>query len=115
MSSPDSTAQVYRHSRREALFVAGVWTVAMLWTVGYCYLFGYQHDEKSLAVQLGLTQPNLQRTPDIVLGFPDWIFFGIIVPWVISTIFTIWFGIKGMADDDLGVEAADEAEGHHGH
>jgi hypothetical protein len=115
MFDPEAAHRLFRNARREALVVAVVWAIMLVWTVGYCYLFGYQHDEKSLAVQLGLTQPNLQRTPDIVLGFPDWIFFGIIVPWVISTIFTIWFGIKGMADDDLGVEAADEAEGHHGH
>ena len=48
-------------------------------------------------------------------GFPTWVWYGIVLPWVGCTVFTILFGIYGMKDDDLGAEADDHPEAGHGH
>ena len=39
-----------------------------------------------------------------VLGFPDWVFWGIIVPWSVCVAFSFYFGATFMRDHDLGEE-----------
>jgi hypothetical protein len=45
----------------------GLWLAAMSYTVGYSVWRGYGRD---------------WETVTFVLGFPDWVFWGIITPWV---------------------------------
>lgn len=108
MPDPDAPRRLFRNAKREAFIVAIVWAITLVWSVGYCYLFGYQHDGNVDA------KP---RPPGIVLGFPDWIFWGIMLPWVLASAFTVWFGLWGMADDDLGADTheAEPKEGGEGH
>jgi hypothetical protein len=84
---------VYVSGRREALGVLVIWLAAMAYTVTYCYLHGYGRRVEDLT---------------FVLGFPDWVFWGIITPWLIclgvSWVFAFWF----MTDEQLGAEQ-DEA------
>ena len=49
----------------------GIWLVACVYTVGVCYRFGYGRDVATLTY---------------VLGFPDWIFWGVVVPWTVCTV-----------------------------
>jgi hypothetical protein len=79
-------------ARREALIVAGVWFVAMTYTVGYCAIFGYGNGERELR---------------LVFGFPDWVFWGIVTPWVCCVLFGIWFATFYMSDDEVneGIES----------
>ena len=93
---PPREQQLLRHARREGLLLMAVWLLALLWSVGYSRLFGYA------------------RNPDditLILGMPDWVFWGIAVPWVICVAFTVWFCFFFMADDDLGRDP-DEETGH---
>lgn len=48
-----------------------------------------------------------------VLGFPSWIFWGVVLPWWICTAFSLFFGAFIVRDEDLGLdpEAAAEAAG----
>ncbi|HXT57442.1 MAG TPA: DUF997 family protein [Pirellulales bacterium] len=86
-----------RNARREALVVLGVWLAAFVYTVGYCYAFGYGRDPDTLS---------------FVLGFPDWVFWGVVTPWSACTAISIWFALAFMSDDDLGPEPdGDEAGG----
>lgn len=86
--------------------MALVWFICMLWVVGYCYLRGYVHPGDSWLVQSGLA-----AGPDEVFatlwGIPRWIVFGILIPWLLASAFTIWFGMYGMPDDELGGERGD--------
>lgn len=68
-----------------------MWFVAMSYTVTYCYLFGYGRDAASLT---------------FVLWFPDWVFWGIVVPWVICVAGSLVFAFRIMGDEGLG-EAID--------
>ena len=79
--------QLLRHARREGLVILSAWAVALLWSVGVSYLFGYGRDARAI---------------DLVLGMPDWVFWGIAFPWGLCLLFSVWFCFVYMADDDLG-------------
>lgn len=75
-----------RSSRREALVAVAAWAIATAYSAGYCWVYGYGRPIESLT---------------FVLGFPDWIFWGLIVPWAACTVFSAWFGLFYMSDDPL--------------
>ena len=74
------------HSRREAFWILGTWVVFMIWTVGYSALFGYDISPEEL---------------NLILGIPSWAFWGVVLPWIGATLFSIYFSVKIMVDDDL--------------
>lgn len=78
---------VVTNGRREALLVFGVWVVATAWAVGVTAWFGYNREMKDIT---------------FVLGFPDWVFYAIVLPWWFWTVFAWWFGSQFMGDDALG-------------
>jgi hypothetical protein len=82
-------------SLREALIVSSIWFAAMVWSITVCWTMGY-----------GRTKDELK----LVFGFPDWIFWGIVVPWLTCTIVSWIFGAWFVRDGELGkdVEDADE-------
>lgn len=90
MSAP--SRPLVENARREALVVAVVWLGMMLYTTLYCWQNGN-----------GRTLENLTY----VWGFPDWIFWGVIVPWYGCLIFSIVFAYAFMQDTPLG-----DDEGH---
>ena len=83
---------VLRSSRREAALVLLVWVAACIYTVGYCYAFGYERDAATLTY---------------VLGFPDWVFWGIVTPWTVCTILCFVLSYFVIRDEDLGEEQAE--------
>ena len=83
---------VVRAARREASIALGVWLVTMLYTVTYCYFNGYGRSVDSLT---------------FVLWFPDWVFWGIVVPWGICILFSTVFALRIMGDESLGEEVGD--------
>jgi hypothetical protein len=81
-------------SRREAACFAVLWVATLGYTVGYCYTHGYDRQlDSSLD---GMT---------FVLGWPDWVFWGIILPWGVCTLLSIVFATFIMRDAPLGEEA----------
>lgn len=101
---PDDTGSleldpVFINSKREAWIILGLWGVMLLWAVPYCYMNGFQS---------GLEPEKVELT----LGLPSWVFWGIAFPWLIADVFTIWFCLFYMKEDDLGVahEGEDLAE-----
>ena len=86
---------VLKSSRREALCVFGVWLAALCYVVPYCYLNGYDRDLASLT---------------FVLGFPDWVFWGIVVPWAACLTVSFWFGATFIRDEDLGEELPEQED-----
>jgi Protein of unknown function (DUF997) len=75
------------NGRREALIVFATWICAMAYTIGYCLIHGY-----------GRKVEDLQY----VWGFPDWVFWGIVVPWAVCIAFSCVFASIWMRDEDLG-------------
>ena len=113
---------VYRNSRREATFILIVWGCAFIYTIVYCYLFGYQSHEPdptstgpSIAAALGPLE-SFDRTPETLtfpfgLGIPDWVFWGIAVPWLACIVASFGFGLFFFSEDDLGREPEDAQTG----
>ena len=64
-----------------------MWVIATAYSVGYSWLNGYRRPIESLTY---------------VFGLPDWIFWGVIVPWLACTVFSAWFCLFYMADEPLG-------------
>ena len=52
----------------------------------YCTLHGYQRPVESLS---------------FVLWFPDWVFWGIVVPWLVCTVVSIYIALFLIEDDPL--------------
>ncbi len=86
---------VFLHSRREAIVIFSLWVAALFWAVLFSYFNGYAE----------AVDPENLRT---LLGIPSWVFWGIVVPWMAADLFTIWFCLFYMADDDLGEEGAED-------
>jgi hypothetical protein len=84
--SPDP---VLKSAWREALIVFSIWLTALVYCVAYAALYGY-----------GRTTTDLT----FVLGFPDWIFWGIVVPWVTCVIVSSIVSQFVMRDEDLGID-----------
>jgi hypothetical protein len=88
-------------ARREALATMTVWLATMIYTVSYCYTQGYHRTLDDLT---------------FVLGFPDWIFWGIVVPWGVCFLLSAWFSFFFIRDEPLGREQPqnDAEESPHG-
>ncbi len=94
MTRPSEDA-VVKAARREASLAFGMWAIALLYTVTYCYLNGYGRSAEDLT---------------FVLWFPDWVFWGIIVPWLTCVVMSVVFAFGIMGDESLGEEADADPE-----
>ena len=104
---------VYRHARREATLILLLWLCCFVYTVPFCYLNGYLiHDPAphSFGPSIDLLPGSLEawnrdpgslNTP-LALGIPDWIFYGVFLPWAFCILFTFWFCLFRFQEDDLG-------------
>jgi hypothetical protein len=86
---------VLKSATREALSVLAIWLAALGYVVPYCYINGYNRDLADLK---------------FVLGFPDWIFWGVVVPWCVCILLSIWFGATLIRDQDLGEELPEQED-----
>ena len=76
MMAPNESSNV-TSSRREARVAFVLWLVAMSYSVMYCSLHGYYGTAEELT---------------FVLGFPSWVFWGVLVPLdVVHGAFTWWY------------------------
>jgi hypothetical protein len=85
---------VFIHSRREAVTTLIVWGIFTAYSLTYCYLTGYDRDPATI---------------ETYLGVPEWVFFGVFVPWGLAIVVAWWFSFRVMTDDDLGVDV-DESQ-----
>jgi len=81
-------------TRREALWVAGLWISCCVWTVGYSLTFGYRQEV----------------SPELIGGIPSWVVWGVLAPWAVCLAATCYAAFAGIQDQDLGEEAV-EAHG----
>ena len=84
---------VVRAGRREAALTAVIWIAAMSYTITYCYLHGY-----------GRSLDDVK----FVLWFPDWVFWGIVVPWLVCVGISTVFAFGFMGDEPLGPDAPED-------
>ena len=87
---------VLTSARREAWLVFAIWLIACVYSLGMCYRYGYGRDASTLTY---------------VFGFPDWIFWGVIVPWSVCTAACFVMAYYVITDEDLGEEQVEETLG----
>ena len=114
------------HSLREAKFILCLWACCFVYTVAYCYLNGYLSYEplpgaKPFAIG-SVVGPagSFLRDPDSLtypfgLGIPDWVFYGVVVPWAVCIILTFWYAFFLYAEDDLSPHDASAGDNPGGH
>ena len=95
-SAVGSEDPVLSNSRREALLTFAIWLGACVYSITVCYRLGYWRDADKLTY---------------VLGFPDWVFWGVILPWSVCTGLCFWMAYFYISDDDLGQEQVEEQLG----
>lgn len=78
---------VFKNASREAKVALLLFAASFVWMLAFGAVRGYGRTDV-----------------DFVLGFPDWIFWAVIVPWIVCLGASIWFGLRFMKDDDLGPE-----------
>ena len=115
--SLDSTRDdpVYLNCRREAMIILTIWACCLVYTVGYCYVRGYVSHEPtpySTGPAVGAMVGELEefnRTADSLqsplgLGIPDWVFYGVVLPWVVCILLTVGFCLFVFKEEELGSE-----------
>ena len=86
-------------SRREALAFAILWTATLAYTVGYCFTHGYNRP----------LDPSLEGMT-FVFGWPDWVFYGVVAPWLVCTAISVVFATIVMKDAPLGEEVEQDED-----
>lgn len=118
----DRLDPLYQHTKREARWIVRLWLVAMIYTCSVCYLFGYTShppDPASTGPAIGgflgplhrfdRTGPSL--TFPLGWGIPDWVFYGVVIPWIVSILASIYFCYVVFHEDDLGDDAEQAGDG----
>jgi hypothetical protein len=95
MSKEQSYDPEYLRSRKEALWILLAWTGCLIWTVSYSAIAGYDVEYDKLK---------------FLFGIPAWVFWGVGMPWIVATAFSIWFSLSVMRDEDT-IAVDDEADG----
>lgn len=115
-----SVDPIYRSSFRECVLILSLWAACCLYTVTYCYLYGYLVHEPhpgstgpAIGELLGPLeafdrQPQSLTTP-LGLGVPDWVFYGILAPWVIAIAAIVIFCFFFYSEEDLNPPGGEPA------
>lgn len=85
-TSPPSLERSFRRSRREAGWILLTWLVFAVWVIGYCRAFGFENPGEDV---------------ETMLGMPAWVFWGVALPWMAATVFTVIFSTFVMEDHPL--------------
>ena len=104
---------VFLDSRREAIFILCLWCSCFFWTICWCYHNGYVqhasvpgHITEFLPDHTGWDRDPATLVTPLGLGIPDWVFWGIAVPWVLCIVISMWFCFWFMRDDEEQIRAA---------
>ncbi len=88
---------VVRSTRREVIAVLGVTAIALTYTIITCYRLGFDRSRELKFVKLFAG-----------IAFPEWVFWGIVVPWLASFVIGGLFALRFMSDADLGEELEED-------
>lgn len=115
MSNQPREDPLYLNARREAGVILAIWSACLIYTVGFCYLFGYlshEPDPGSTGLSIGewvgpltsLDREAASLEVPLGLGMPDWVFYGVGVPWLLCIVVTWWFCTFYFTEDELGAD-----------
>jgi len=76
----------YKNALREALVILFIFVLALVYSLTVCSVWGYNREAGEI---------------ETIGGIPDWVFWGVFVPWTICVPTTAWFCFAYMKDDPL--------------
>lgn len=85
MSEPEAAAESDRQMLGEARWLLAIWGAFLLWVLFYTTVYVRPMDPRAMGVTFGL---------------PTWIMIGILLPWILSTMVTVWFCLCVMENRD---------------
>ena len=88
--SSNAETRSLHQSRRELWLILMALLGCAIWVISYCSVNGYNLSPEEVWT---------------VLGFPDWVFRGVVLPWMIANIFTFWFCLRFLKNDEDEEEA----------
>jgi hypothetical protein len=97
---------IVRSSRREALLTVAIWAATLVYTVTYCYTHGYSRGTEGYDRTLDTSLEGMK----FYFGWPDWVFWGIVLPWGVCTVLSAIFAFVFMRDAPLGPDGDEEEE-----
>ncbi len=76
----------FKQTKRElGIFLTG-WLFFAAWVIIYSYFNAYKDQNKE---------------PSITFGMPSWVFWGIAVPWICATAFTVYLSLFVIKDQEF--------------
>ena len=86
MNEPSSAeTSSLRQGRRELWLILLAWLGCAIWVISYCSTNGYDLAPEEVST---------------LLGFPDWVFWRVVTPWMIANAFTFWFCLRFLKNDE---------------
>ncbi len=86
----------FLRARREAWLILAAWAACLLWTVGYSGVTAYG---------------TAAGAAPLVLGMPAWVVWGVLAPWVAAVLFSVWFSLRFMTDEDFAEPPSEGEDG----
>jgi len=95
LGSSGNLAASCRQSRKELWFMLGTWAFFCIWVL----------------VATGISAYDAEASGEnLLLGFPRWVVFGLLLPWFCAIVVTLWFASRFMKDTPLHDGAGEKAE-----
>lgn len=85
-------------ARRELKVAVLFWAVFAAWALGLGKLLAYQ-------------KPDDGEMVGMIMGMPSWVFWVVMLPWFMATVFTVWFALRFMKDHDLLADSGMNEDG----
>lgn len=85
----------FRNARREAIVLVVIFAISLTYSVLVSYFLGYDRNPSEIVTYLGI---------------PDWVLWGVFLPWTVCVLVTVWFTFFFMVDDPLEEPASDPPE-----
>ncbi|MDB4711748.1 YhdT family protein [Verrucomicrobiales bacterium] len=73
----------FKQTKKELFFFLAGWVFFAAWVLIYSYFNAYK---------------DQSQEPSITLGMPSWVFWGIAIPWICATAFTIYISLFVIKD-----------------
>lgn len=86
-----SLSPLYLRSLTELYVLVAGWLFFAAWTMTVCWWLAYPE------------KPSNEVTT--LLGMPSWVVWGVLLPWVTAGLFTVWFSLFFLRDDDEAFQA----------
>ncbi|MEM6277978.1 MAG: DUF997 family protein [Verrucomicrobiota bacterium] len=89
MKEREPLADSFRQSRKEFLCMIGIWAFFAVWTMTCNSILAPLREGEEVP---------------LLFGMPEWVVWGVALPWVLALSVTIWFALRFMKDTELEEE-----------